>query len=78
MAARYPSRVKIHTIGHSVEGRPLKVARVGTRLVAMIWIRKMITMEMSMMIDSVGCDDQRVGDQEQEEAAGRWPARGFH
>ena len=72
MAARYPSRVKIHTIGHSVEGRPLKVARIGTRLMAMI--RKMIT----MMNDSVVCDDQRVGDQEQEEAAGRWPARGFH
>jgi len=31
MAARYPSRVKIHTIGQSVEGRPLKVARIGTR-----------------------------------------------
>lgn len=31
MAARYPDRVKILTIGHSVEGRPLKVARLGRR-----------------------------------------------
>jgi len=31
MAERYPDRVKILTIGHSVEGRDLKVARLGNR-----------------------------------------------